>query len=150
MKKGELSSKRDTNNKVLAIIYSDKNRFLLLRTNPKTMKIDSWYVVTGGVKETESFEGAVRREVEEETKLQILDIKPLELSWDYEWPKGSGKVKHEKGFLVKVKHAEPKITAYEHLEYKWLGKEDFIDQIYWYDQNKDNLKKILTKLPKLK
>lgn len=47
--------KKDTNNKVLVIICSDKNKYLLLKTNPKTMREDIWYVVSGGVKEGESF-----------------------------------------------------------------------------------------------
>ena len=143
MHKDKLSSKKDTNNKILAIIYSDKKKFLLLKTNPKTMKIDSWYVVTGGVKEDESFEDAVRREVEEETKLQILKIIPTRVSFDYAWPRGSKVIKHEKAFLVQVRHAEPIITAWEHLVYKWLSKEDFTDQIYWWDENKTKLKGLI-------
>ncbi|MBS3076528.1 NUDIX hydrolase [Candidatus Pacearchaeota archaeon] len=134
---------KDTNNKVLAIIYSDRNKFLLLRTNPKHMKIDEWFVVTGGVKKYESFEDAVKREVEEETKLQILKINPTDISGDYEWPKDSGILKHEKAFVVKVKHANPKITKWEHLDYKWLSKVNFIKNIYWYGKTKENLKKLL-------
>ena len=137
--------KKDTNNKVMAIIYSDTGKFLLLKTNPKMMKVDHWYVVTGGVKEGESFENAVRREVEEETQLKIIKIIPTDVVFDYEWPAKSGKIKHEKAFLVKVGHAEPKITAYEHLAFKWLNKNDFIDEIYWYGSSKDNLIKILEK-----
>ena len=107
--------KKDTNDKILAIIHSDKSKFLLLKTNPKTMKVNHWYVVTGGVKEGESFEKAIAREVEEETKLKIIEIIPTSTFWDYEWPKNSKIIKHEKAFLVKVKHANPKITAHEHL-----------------------------------
>lgn len=138
--------KKDTNNKILAIIYSSKNKFLLLKTNPKTMKIDKWYVVTGGIKEGEHFKQAVRREVEEETKLEILKIKSTDLFFEYEWPIGSGIVKYEKAFLVKVKHAEPKITRWEHLDYKWLSKKDFIKEIYWFDGDKSNLNKLLANL----
>lgn len=133
---------KDTNNKILAIIYSNKEKFLLLKTNPRHMKEDIWYVVTGGVKEKESFEEAVNREVEEETKLEILDIKATKTSFDYEWPKGSGIMKHELGFLVKVKHSEPKITKWEHLDWKWLGEKDFLEQINWYGDKKV-LKEIL-------
>ena len=137
---------RDTNNKVLAIVYSDKGNFLLLRTNPKHMNEDMWYVVTGGVKDGESFEEAVVREVEEETKLEILNVKSTTVSFDYEWPKDSGILKHEKMFLVKVKHADPKITKWEHLEWKWIGKKDFLEQIDWYGESKAELKEILEQL----
>jgi NADH pyrophosphatase NudC (nudix superfamily) len=138
--------KKDTNNKILAIIYSDQDKFLLLRTNPKTMKVDHWYVVTGGIKEDEKAKDAVIREVDEETELSILKIKSTKLSFDYEWPINSGKMKHEEVFIVKVKHADPKITKYEHLDWKWLNKKDFLDKIYWYGDSKDNLKKIIEKL----
>ena len=134
---------KDTDNKILAIIYSDTGKFLLLKTNPKTMKVNHWYVVTGGVKEGESFEKAVKREVEEETQLKIIKLTPTEVSFNYEWPVNSGRIKHEKAFIVKVKYAEPKITAYEHLDWKWLGKEEFIKEIYWYGSDKEDLKKII-------
>ena len=137
---------KDTDNKILAIIYSDKGKFLLLKTNPKTMKIASWYVVTGGVKEEESFEDAVFREIEEETKLEILNVKPTLLSFDYAWPQNSKKIKHEKVFIVKVKHTDPKITQWEHLDWKWLDKKDFLEQINWYGDNKDNLKDLIKDL----
>ena len=138
--------KKDTNNKILAIIYSNKNKFLLLKTNSKTMKIDGWYVVTGGVKEGETFKEAVKREVEEETKLNILKIKPINLSFKYEWPVSSGIIKYEKTFLVKVEHAEPKITKWEHLDYRWLSKEDFIKKIYWFGKDKSKLRGLLRNL----
>lgn len=118
--------------KVMAIIYSDTGKFLLLKLNPKTMKTSGWYVVTGGVEKGESFEDAVRREVDEETKLQIVDIKPIDYSFEYEWPKGSGKNHSEKVFLVKVKHSDVKITGWEHLEYKWVSKKEFIDGVDWW------------------
>jgi hypothetical protein len=113
--------KKDTNNKILAIIYSDKNKFLLLKTNPKTMKINKWYVVTGSVKLTS-------------------------IIYNYEWPKDSGIMKYEKVFLVKVKHTEPKITAWEHLDFKWLSKQEFIKKIYWFGEDKYQLKELLKNL----
>ena len=115
-----MKMKKDTNNKILAIIYSDNGKFLLLKTNPKTMKVNHWYVVTGSIKEDEKARDAVIREVEEETQLKIIKIKSTNLSFDYEWPNGSGKIKHEEAFIVKVKHADPKITKWEHLDWKWL------------------------------
>jgi len=138
-------TEKDTNNKILAIVYSNKNKFLLLKTNPKTMKEDHWYVVTGAVKNAEGFKQAVKREVQEETRLEIIKIIPTNLFWNYEWPKDSGIIKHEKAFLVKVKHVEPKITKFEHLNYKWLDKIDFIKNIHWYGESKEKLKKLLNK-----
>jgi 8-oxo-dGTP diphosphatase len=117
------------NQKIMAIVYSEKGNFLLLKTNPKTMKQDGWFVVTGSVKEGESKEEAVKREVNEETKLEILQIKPSSYQCDYEWPEGSGKMHHEEAFIVKVKEAPVKISKWEHLDYKWLNKEQFLKMI---------------------
>ena len=130
------------NQKIMALIYSDAEKLLLLKLNPKTMKSRGWYVVTGSVEKDESFEDAVRREVDEETKLEIIKIKPVNCSFEYEWPSGSGKKYIEKVFLVKVRHSDVKITRWEHLEYKWVSKKDFINGIEWWG-SKNNLKKFL-------
>ena len=137
-------NKKDTNNKILAIVYSEKNNFLLLQTNPKTMKIKEWYVVTGAVKEGESFEKAVKREVVEETNLQILKITPTSFYFEYAWPKGSKIIKHEKVFLVKVKQDIPKISRWEHINSKWVDKKDFQKEVYWYEDNKNILRDLIT------
>jgi 8-oxo-dGTP pyrophosphatase MutT (NUDIX family) len=121
------------NKKIMAIIYSDKNKFLLLRTNPKWLKVDEWFVVTGSIEKDEEKEEAVKREVLEETGLKILEIKKTGSSSDYEWPIGSGKMHHETIFLVKVQYANPKLSG-EHLDFRWLNKEDFIEQIDWKDK----------------
>lgn len=123
--------------KVLAIIKSDQGNFLLLRTNPKHMRIDMWYVVTGSVEENESDEEAVRREVQEETSLEIIDIRPIDLTLEYEWPKSSGKMYSEKVFFVLVKEGEVKLSQWEHLEYKWLDQKNFIKEIDWFGDKKE-------------
>lgn len=128
--------------KVLAIIKSDKGNFLLLRTNPKHMQIDSWYVVTGGVKENETDEAAARREIKEETNLEIIEIRPTDSTLEYEWPKSSGKMYKELVFFVLVKEGKVKLSQWEHLEYKWLDQTNFIKEIDWFG-DKAELVKIL-------
>jgi 8-oxo-dGTP diphosphatase len=127
--------------KVFALIKSNKNNYLLLRTNKAWLHVDSWYTVTGALDEGESFEEACKREVQEETQLPIISIKETEHSFEFEWPKNSGIKHHEQVFFVTVKEQEP-ILGEEHLEYKWLPKKEFIDQINWYG-NKDNLQEML-------
>lgn len=127
----------------MAIIYSEKGNFLLLRTNPKTTKQDIWFVVTGSVEANESTEDAVRREISEETGLEILKIKLADYSCDYEWPKDSGKMHHEQAFLVKVKEAPVKISRWEHLDYKWLNKEQFLKMVAWRKEEIDKLNGII-------
>jgi len=124
------------NQKIMAIIKSDKGKYLLLKTNPKWLKVDEWFVVTGSVEGKETKEQAVKREVKEETGLKIISIKKTSYSCEYEWPKGSGKMHHEGAFLVKVRHAEPQLSG-EHLEYKWLDKDEFLSQIAWQGDKKE-------------
>lgn len=124
------------NRKIMAVIKSDKGNFILLRTNPKFMKEDIWFVVTGSLKSGETPEEAVRREVKEETNLEIIKIIPTNYSCEYEWPKDSGNMHYEQAFLVIVNEDCPKITSFEHLEYKWLNKKDFLNLIGWKDSKK--------------
>lgn len=124
----------------MSIIYSDKGNFLLLKMNPKWLKQKGWFVVTGNV-EKESIEECVIREVKEETGLNIISLKPADYSCEYEWPKGSGKMHHETVFLVKVKEQSVKLSG-EHLQYKWLDKEDFLELIDWWG-NVEELKRII-------
>jgi len=126
----------------MAIIYSEKGNFLLLRTNPKWMNVDVWFIVTGSIEKGESDEEAVRREIKEETSLEIIEIKPTNYSCKYESPKG--RWNNEKAFLVKVKESKPELSG-EHIDYKWLNKEDFIKDIAWDEKidSKDNLISIL-------
>lgn len=124
----------------MAIIYSDKGKFLLLKMNPKWLKQEGWFVVTGST-EGEDFETAVKREVKEETGLDICLIKPTNYSCEYEWPKNSGRMHHEKAFLVKVIE-QPIILSGEHLDYKWLNQEEFLKLIDWWG-DKAELKKII-------
>ena len=119
----------------MAIVKSDKGKYLLLKTNPKWLKVKEWFVVTGSVEGKETEEDAARREVTEETGLKILDIKKTKYFCEYEWPKGSGKMHHEQAFLVTVREDAPKLSG-EHLEFKWLSKSDFLGQIAWQDDIK--------------
>lgn len=129
------------NNKILAIIKSTKNNYLLLRTNPEWLQVDDWYVVTGSVEDGESFDDAVIREVKEETGFDALSISNLEKFFEYEWPVGSGKMHHEKAFLIEVQETDPVLSG-EHLDYKWLPKKEFIEEIDWYSDKK-GLEKML-------
>lgn len=135
------------NRKIMAIIYSEKGNFLLLRTNPKWMKCDVWFVVTGSAKKNESEEQAVRREIFEETNLEILKITPTDYSSIYEWPQNSRKMHKEKAFLVKVKESKPKLSG-EHTEFKWLSKEDFLKNIDWDEtiNSRDKLAELLNNI----
>jgi len=128
----------------MAIIYSEKRNFLLLKMNPKVLKQEGWFVVTGST-DGEEFEIAARREIEEETCIkEIISIKPTKYFSEYEWPKNSGKMHHEKAFLVKVKEQLIKLSE-EHLDYKWINEKEFLKEIAW-EGDIDELKHILEEI----
>ncbi|MBP6857463.1 NUDIX domain-containing protein [Candidatus Pacearchaeota archaeon] len=119
-----------------------RKKFLLLRNNPKDPSHggDYWFTVTGSVEADESIENAVRREVKEETNLNVSEI--LDLKWGsvYSW---GGKDYSENNFLVFVKK-EKVVLNEEHVDSEWLNLNDFIKRIKW-DLNKEELKKVLEK-----
>ena len=66
------------NKKILSFIYNKKkNKFLILKTNgdePEVHGKSHWFTTTGSVEKEESYEEAVRREVKEETDLDVKEI----------------------------------------------------------------------------
>lgn len=134
------------NKKILAFIYDGKN-FLLLRNNSKDPAHggDFWFTVTGSVETGESIGDAVKREVKEETNLDISEI--LDLRWGsvYSW---GGQDHSENNFLVFVKK-EKIILNEEHVDFEWLDLNDFVKKINWV-LDKEELKNVLQKAIKRK
>jgi len=129
------------NKKILAFI-SDGRKFLLLRNNSKDPAHggDYWFTVTGSVEQDETLERAVKREVKEETNLNVTEIFDLKWGSIYSW----GEEDHsENNFLAFVKK-EKVVLNEENVDSQWLGLIDFIKKINW-DLNKEELKKVLEK-----
>ena len=62
---------------VVAIIENERGQILLGRKKPNSgVYPNTWHNAGGGVEEGETLEQALRREVQEETKLTIKDFKP--------------------------------------------------------------------------
>lgn len=129
------------NKKILAFVCDGKE-FLLLRNNSKDPSHggDFWFTVTGSVEQGETIEDAVRREVKEETNLNVFEI--LDLKWGsvYSW---GGEDHSENNFLAFVKK-EKVVLNEEHVDFEWLNLNDFIKKINW-DLNKEELKQVLQK-----
>jgi 8-oxo-dGTP diphosphatase len=132
--------------KILVIIKSEKNNYLLLRTNKRFMKVDNWYLISGGLDKGETYEEACRREIREETGLKTTNTKSTNKYFEFEWPKKSNLFHKERLMFAMVKEKKPKLSV-EHIDYKWLFKNEFIKKIDWYSDKK-YLEKIISSFEK--
>ena len=116
------------NKKILAFVCNGK-KFLALRNNPKDPKHggDFWFTVTGSIENGENETKAIRREIKEETNLEVIEI--FDLNWGsvYGW---NNKEFNEKNYIAFVKEGSIKLNN-EHIDYEWLGLDDFIRRIKW-------------------
>ena len=72
--------------KILTFIVNKNKELLLLHNNPENPIHggDIWYTVTGGVEEYDkTLEDAVIREVKEETNLNVINTKYLDINYTY-------------------------------------------------------------------
>ena len=129
------------NKKILAFIFNGK-RFLALRNNSEDPSHggDFWFTTTGSLERGESEEEAIKREVKEETGLDVHEV--FDLNWGsiYSW---GGEDHEEKNFIAFVKKKEVRLSE-EHIEYEWLDLVDFVKRVRW-DLNKEELKRVLQK-----
>ena len=126
--------------KILTFIVN-KEKLLLLKGSDKDPQFHKsfWYTVTGSVEKIDnSLEEAVKREVKEETNLEIKKIKKIPLVFEYE---SLGKNCVEHGF---ISYAQDGIVILneENVNYKWCNIDEFVKLIKWYD-DKDKLVKVL-------
>jgi len=101
---------------------------------------DYWFTVTGSVEKDESQEEAIKREVKEETNLNILKIINLNWASIYSW---NGQDHKENNFLALVKVGGIKLSQ-EHVDFMWLKLNDFVEKINW-SSDKIVLKRVLEK-----
>ena len=128
-------------NKILSFIINDKNEFLSLLGSDKDpqFKKSFWYVVTGGCEnEDSSLKGNVKREIKEETNLDVLES--TYLNWILKY-KSLGNDCIEYVFISRVNDTGI-ILNEESIDYKWCSLEDFVNLIQWYG-DKILLKKVL-------
>ena len=110
---------------VSALIFNSENKILLCRSH----KWNNQYVIPGGHIETgESMEEALRREIKEETGLEIYDIRPLSIHESI----FSEQYYNERHFICidfTCKTATKEIVLNDEAsEFVWLGLEE-IDRV---------------------
>lgn len=118
-------------NNVVAFIYQDDEVLILDWSEDKNY----WGLPQGGVERNESYEEALKREVEEETGLKNIKIvKKIKNIYKYKWPKcyyHTG-YKGQKQTLFFVEYSgeknKVKVNPYEHKNYKWVKINDLIKE----------------------
>ena len=130
--------------KILTFIVNKNKELLLLHNNPENPIHggDIWYTVTGGVEEYDkTLEDAVIREVKEETNLNVINTKYLDINYTYTSRQGIECIEYV--FISLVEEGNI-ILNEENIGYKWLNINDYIEEIYWY-YNKEDLRILLEK-----
>ena len=130
--------------KILTFIVNKNKELLLLHNNPENPIHggDIWYTVTGGVEEYDkSLEDAVIREVKEETNLDVINNKYLDINYTYTSRQGIECIEY---VFISIVEDGNIILNEENIGYKWLNINDYIEEIYWY-YNKEDLRILLEK-----
>jgi len=102
------------------------------------MEKEDEFVVTGAIENEESPENAVKREVKEETDLDVEEVFNLNWGSVYEW---RNEICEETNFIAFVNEGKVKLNE-EHNKFRWMELDKFVDIIRW-DDDKRILKEVL-------
>jgi dATP pyrophosphohydrolase len=118
---------------VLVFIFTmtPELKFLLLKRVPE--KGGFWQPLSGGIELDEMPDGAVRRELYEETGIQdIVRVLKLNYSFTHDTPK-NGVLMHQEDicYAVEVVGAAKIALSHEHNEYRWCSLEEVRLLLQW-------------------
>ena len=117
----EEAKKAGINRYVVGAVIQKGSSVLLLKRPEDEFMGGIYELPSGKVEEGETLDGALRREVEEETGLRVKEIKRYLGHFDY--VSGSGKPTRQFNFAVAVE--EPiEVRLQEHDDYAWVSRED--------------------------
>lgn len=107
---------------VVGAIISRDGKVLLLRRKQDDFLGGLDELPSGHVEHGESVLTALRREVQEETGLEVTRVKHLVGQFDY--LTGSGRKARQLNFVVEVSCEQSGITLTEHSAYRWAGSNE--------------------------
>lgn len=126
---------------IFIVIYArEKNKIYYLILKRK-LHWKGWEFPKGGVKFLETKRSAVKRELKEETGLDILKMRKFNISGKYKY----NKIYRDRPgiigqtfslYAVEVKKRKIKLDKEEHSDYKWLEFEKAIKELKWPNQKK--------------
>lgn len=126
--------------KILSFIVY-KNKFLILKGNENDpqFKKSFWYVVTGSKEDFDkTLVDTVKREIKEETDLNVVNIKYLNFRFKYE---SLGNLCEEYCYVSYVDSLDVVLNE-ESIDYCWCSKDEFLNKIKLYIK-KEEMKNIL-------
>jgi 8-oxo-dGTP pyrophosphatase MutT (NUDIX family) len=107
------------------------DEFLVAHRSPESGGY--WHPIAGAVEAGEAFHVAALRELREETGLEAGELQPLEaFAYTREsWEDEPGQRVHVEAFLVDVEPGWEPLLNEEHVEYRWLRREEAAALLYW-------------------
>jgi 8-oxo-dGTP diphosphatase len=109
------------------VIFNSKNKLLLLKRASDDFMGDLVELPSGTVDEDETILEALRREIKEETSLDIDSIDKYIGSFDY--LSSSGKKTRQLNFLLTTNSSSVKLSPKEHSAYYWININNDSDKI---------------------
>ena len=107
------------------------DEFLVAHRSPESGGY--WHTIAGAVEPGEAFHVAALRELHEETGLAAAELQPLgEFAYIREsWEEEPGLRVHVEAFLVDVDPDWEPVLNEEHVEYRWLEREEAAELLFW-------------------
>ncbi|MDP3986852.1 MAG: NUDIX domain-containing protein [Nanoarchaeota archaeon] len=133
---------------IFVVVYSisrNNIKYLILK---RKLHWKGWEFPKGAVERFETKKGAVKREIFEETEINIdkREIKKFDFSGKYNYGKVLPDRPEFKGqtfslYSVEVKRQKIRVDGKEHSDYKWVDFDKALKMLSWQNQKK-SLKKV--------
>jgi 8-oxo-dGTP diphosphatase len=125
-----------------AIIANDENKILLLLRSHKIDHGGKWSLAGGALEDREDPIDGIRREIDEETQLEVTDIRPFSL---FSYTNTDAEFIVMVGYQCVAKN-EKVILNWEHDKYKWVTKDEAL-QMDLSDHARFFIERIEVKVP---
>lgn len=128
--------------KIISFIKNNENKLLILLGSDKDPEFHEsfWYTVTGAKEEQDdTLVDTVKREVKEETNLDVINIKYL--NWILKYT-SLGCECEEYVYISEVSDIQSIDLNEEHIDYRWCDFNEYINTIKWYG-DKGLLRRVL-------
>jgi 8-oxo-dGTP pyrophosphatase MutT (NUDIX family) len=128
--------------KIFTFLANKKGKLLILKgsENDPQYHYSFWYTVTGSVEEYDkTIEDTVKREVKEETNLDVISMQYLNEIFRYT---SLGENCEEYVYFSYVDDNKEIILNEENIEYKWCDIDEYLELFKW-DDDKNKLKELI-------